>query len=449
MLMAGSKDASMRFYTVSTLSEHRFLTPEGFLLVTDVPIARTGIQMYGADEVPIEADGSGAVRISREEGEVFRNETVASFAGKPVTNDHPADLVNPENWKEHAVGTIQNVRRGEGIENDLLYADLLITHHDAIDDIESGKVEVSCGYDAEYEQTAPGYGRQFNIIGNHVALVDKGRCGARCAIGDQQRRNPMTTKQTIVERVKERLQSAFKTRDAKALDEAIGDFEAITEGGGNESAGHITANVVGGGQPQEPTSGERLRTIEDWMKARDAEKEEEKKAKDKAAKDAAEEEEKKKKESEDSARDCKDEFEKKEGEEEKEHEKRTGDALRIIKTQAEILSPGFKLPTLDCKCKDKKVRDQVTDIKRKVLDAALKTTDGKKAIEPFLIGKTLDSLDHAAIDSAFLGATEVMRVLNNKSAPTNDNILTVDAFSKGGIDKINQDFWKNLNKKGA
>ena len=49
-----------------------------------------------------------------------------------------------------------------------------------------GVTEVSLGYDADYEQTAPGVGRQTNIIGNHVALVERGRCGPRCAIGDRQ-----------------------------------------------------------------------------------------------------------------------------------------------------------------------------------------------------------------------------------------------------------------------
>jgi hypothetical protein len=171
----------MQFYTVSEISENRALTNEGFLLLKNVPVARTGTQIYGEDEVPIEADGAGMVRVEREEGEVFRPETIASFNGKPVTNDHPPDLVTPENWKELAVGHMQNVHRGEGIDDDLLYADLLITDQDAITAIEDGKVEVSCGYDAEYEQTDIGRGRQYNIIGNHIALVDKGRCGPRCA----------------------------------------------------------------------------------------------------------------------------------------------------------------------------------------------------------------------------------------------------------------------------
>ncbi len=71
------------------------------------------------------------------------------------------------------------------IEDDILLADLLITDKAAIESVRAGLREVSCGYDADYEQIEPGRGRQRNIIGNHVALVEKGRCGSRCAIGDK------------------------------------------------------------------------------------------------------------------------------------------------------------------------------------------------------------------------------------------------------------------------
>ena len=48
----------------------------------------------------------------------------------------------------------------------------------------AGKVEISLGYDAEYTEVSPGKGVQSNIVINHIALVDKGRCGSRCSIGD-------------------------------------------------------------------------------------------------------------------------------------------------------------------------------------------------------------------------------------------------------------------------
>jgi len=44
----------MRYYTTHTLSLRIQETPEGFLLCAGVPIARTGVQEYKPDEVPVE-----------------------------------------------------------------------------------------------------------------------------------------------------------------------------------------------------------------------------------------------------------------------------------------------------------------------------------------------------------------------------------------------------------
>ena len=181
----------MRYYTPSRLSEHISETPEGFLVCPGVAIARTGSQRYMPDEVPEDlAEGMAAdaeVLVHRPESEVFAPRTLASFEGKPLTIDHPDEDVTPENWKELAVGHIQNVRRGspdKGQQPDLVYADIVITRADAIEAVQNGLRELSCGYDAEYEAIRPGVGRQIHITGNHVALVEHGRAGARCRIND-------------------------------------------------------------------------------------------------------------------------------------------------------------------------------------------------------------------------------------------------------------------------
>lgn len=189
--LAPDHSPAMRYYTPSRLSEHISETPEGFLICPGVAIARTGSQRYMPDEVPedlIEGlDANAEVLVHRPESEVFSPRALASFEGKPLTIDHPAEDVTPENWKELAVGHIQNVRRGtpdKGQQSDLVYADIVITRADAIDAVRQGLRGLSCGYDAEYEAISPGVGRQIHITGNHVALVEHGRGGARCRIND-------------------------------------------------------------------------------------------------------------------------------------------------------------------------------------------------------------------------------------------------------------------------
>ena len=150
----------LEFFTIEKLGPKQSMTPEGFLLCEEVPIARTGMMIYGPDETPIDAGPDGLVKIFREEDEVFRPETVASAQGKPVTDDHPDEDVTPVTWKEKTVGIAMNVRRGVGAMDDLLLADLLITTEEGIELIQDGKREISCGYDADYEETAPGVGCQ-------------------------------------------------------------------------------------------------------------------------------------------------------------------------------------------------------------------------------------------------------------------------------------------------
>jgi uncharacterized protein len=172
------------FYAPGEIGKTRRLTPEGFMVCEGVAIARIGQQRYHKSELPLDADGSGEITVDRPAEEVFSAKTIASFEGKPVTVEHPNEFVTPDSWKTHAVGTVQNVRQGTGIEDDMLIADLLITDGEAIAYVNRKHPELSCGYDAEYDQAEPGHAIQRNIIGNHVALVDRGRAGPRCAIRD-------------------------------------------------------------------------------------------------------------------------------------------------------------------------------------------------------------------------------------------------------------------------
>lgn len=211
----------MKYLFNTRLGETRYRLADGSLLCKDVPIGRTGSQLYSALDLPkLEPDSDGEIVVERTADEVFSPETLASFEGMTVTILHPEDeegnikFVDPENWRELAVGHLQNVRRGTGSQSDLMIADLIIKDEEAIDYIENGLREVSCGYDAEYQQTAIGKAKQYQITGNHVALVPNGRAGSRCAIGD---RNTMATKQNWFTRLKR----AVKTGDADTMNELL------------------------------------------------------------------------------------------------------------------------------------------------------------------------------------------------------------------------------------
>src|SRR5208337_2003333 len=179
--------SALRFYTIESISDHRSYTPEGYLLCESATLSRTGTMLYKSDEVPVSGGSDGLVTVVRYDEDVFKPESIASANGKSVCNNHPAEGqdISPENWRTLEVGVILHPRRGTGDKKDCLVADLLIKDKEAIKLIESGKVQLSCGYDADYDEIKPGYARQTGIIINHVAIVENGRCGPRCAIMDE------------------------------------------------------------------------------------------------------------------------------------------------------------------------------------------------------------------------------------------------------------------------
>ncbi|MCL6442061.1 MAG: DUF2213 domain-containing protein [Alicyclobacillus sp.] len=167
----------------SRFSPNQTMTPDGFLIAHNVPIARTGWYHYLGHEIGL--PHSNDVMVYRDPDEVFSPAAMASFEGKPLTDGHPMDGVNPDNAQTYVKGAVQNVRRGKGDESDLLLADLIVYDKILQDEIRAGKREVSAGYDCEYEPLPNGGYAQKNIVGNHVAVVEKGRAGDRVRIKDQ------------------------------------------------------------------------------------------------------------------------------------------------------------------------------------------------------------------------------------------------------------------------
>ena len=100
--------------------------------------------------------------------------------GKPLTNDHPNEPVNPNNAKELAVGSVSNVHS----DSYRLYATLTVTDKEAIAAVNQGKRALSCGYTCDVEEVSGVWmgveydAIQTNIKYNHLALVDnKSRAG--------------------------------------------------------------------------------------------------------------------------------------------------------------------------------------------------------------------------------------------------------------------------------
>ena len=160
-------------YDVAPIDKYE-LTSEGYLRAW-ATIARTGVQQYTA------ADGS-IRREYRPETEVASPVSLASFAGKAITLEHPSVLLDSSNTKDYQIGFTST----EVVyDNGFVRAVMTITDKDAIERIMRGDAkEVSAGYRVNYE-AIPGVtdsgenydGIQKDISGNHIAVVRRGRAG--------------------------------------------------------------------------------------------------------------------------------------------------------------------------------------------------------------------------------------------------------------------------------
>ncbi|WP_412063740.1 DUF2213 domain-containing protein [Rhizobium sp. SYY.PMSO] len=174
----------MNFTDIVTVAGTR-RTGDGYL-VADARIARTGIQTYAGAEIG--RPEMPTVRIYRPGGEVFSEDTLKSASHRPVTNEHPPEMVTSENWKKYSVGQTGDEITGEGI---FIRVPLMVSDEAAIQDIESGKQELSAGYVCDVDFTAgmtpagEAYDAiQRNIRINHIAIVRRGRAGSKVRIGD-------------------------------------------------------------------------------------------------------------------------------------------------------------------------------------------------------------------------------------------------------------------------
>jgi len=133
--------------------------------------------------------------------EVFSTSTLNSMKLKPVTLNHPTELVTSDNADKLQVGSLgdnpswtkewERSRNWEEVTDGINCAiDMVITKKDAIDAVLNGKQALSMGYTCDLEMAEPGStwcGVEYdfiqrNIRYNHCAIVDSARAGDNAKI---------------------------------------------------------------------------------------------------------------------------------------------------------------------------------------------------------------------------------------------------------------------------
>lgn len=389
----------MPFLTVEQLSPKQSMTPEGFLLCEGVPIARTGSQLYAGHELPdLEPGPDGLIKVVREEADVFRPETMASFEGKSITIRHT--FVDSGNVRMHEVGHAQNIRRSTD-EPDLLLADFLIKDAHAIRTAKSMR-EVSCGYDADYEQDTPGLAYQRNIIGNHVALVERGRAGPRCSIQDEEIMSK--PKNTLLARLLLAVRSGDAALQKRVADEAEAEEAAEEQRVADEAAEEEKKKTTDAIAKLTQTVDSMGQILAKLVKSKDEEVEDPSKAK------------------------------KVEDEETDPDAKKTMDAALCL---AEVLAPGIRVMT----------GDTVATLRKAALVQAARTPDTLAVLQPLLAGRTVDALTDDAAAVIFAAGAQLMKAKNTGYVAVHSGARTRDfgaaPITPAEINKANAEFWKS------
>lgn len=147
-------------------------TPQGFLRIP-IHATRVGVFTYK------QGDGT-VIKEFRSPEEVFKADSLASLADAPITLLHPPEMVTPQNIGKYQKGYATGTPKADG---ELVATVGIVSHADAIEAVDKGMREVSCGYRADVvPQKGEYHGEHYDyvqrdIVYNHIAIVPKGRGG--------------------------------------------------------------------------------------------------------------------------------------------------------------------------------------------------------------------------------------------------------------------------------
>ena len=210
------------------LSDHIDYDPEtGYLYCLDAIVGNVGVQIYKGRELGF-ADGNRIVKVHRKEEYIFAKDSLESLRGKPITLEHPSEMVNSENIKKYGMGTILDVgkKEGQNIICDLVIHDKALIDkvapedEDGVRHISNEFRDLSLGYSAkllpfkdtdEYVQT--------NIEYNHLAVVKEGRAQNAIIRDSENEETKGSKSMNLIDRIKGLKFKKNKDNTVTVLDE--------------------------------------------------------------------------------------------------------------------------------------------------------------------------------------------------------------------------------------
>ena len=213
----------------------RTMTAKGLLCRDAVLAVAPQVREYHPTELGLPVDDGKMIRMFTPPDALFSPDVMDNVTD--FVESHPdGNQVTPDNWRKFAIGEAKNIRR----DGNKLIGDLLVKDKTAIQTIQDGKkVELSLGYQlaAELQSGKTDDGQEYDVVvtsmvGDHVALVKRGRGGSSVRIGDEKTERVMEIKlangQTFVVEGSnlEPMQQAIDAQTAELADaKALADAE--------------------------------------------------------------------------------------------------------------------------------------------------------------------------------------------------------------------------------
>lgn len=159
----------------------------GYWEIKHNPISRAGVFPYMGRSISDECEPDKIYYVYRSADTLAKSVDTWDNPPKPFINDH--EMLG-EGFSKVDDRPVQGVIHNPVFEDDTLYADISVYSESLKDKIENGKKELSLGYFCKYRKEKGIYKGQAydyvqeDMVGNHIALVDNGRCGSEVRVFD-------------------------------------------------------------------------------------------------------------------------------------------------------------------------------------------------------------------------------------------------------------------------
>lgn len=279
----------------------------GYWEIKHNPISKVGVFPYMGRSISDECEPDKVYYVYRSADTLSQSVPTWDNPPKPFINDH--EMLG-EGFSKIDDRPVQGVIHNPVFENDTLYADISVYSESLKQKIEDGKKELSLGYFCKYRKEKGVYKGQAydyvqeDMVGNHIALVDNGRCGSdvkvfdsKCTMDSLDIVEKFESENDLKKNQENGTITTTERKDNKmkhiSLDELKTILDEVLE---EEKAKEVSEKVEEKATDEEEKEEKKA---EDKCGKDEDNEEEKKEAKDKCGKDENEEEEKKDTEDED------------------------------------------------------------------------------------------------------------------------------------------------------